>query len=109
MSDLTTTQPESIEETITLETEPQEAPTPETVIMEITETVFGTSETITPYALHNIVNGALEALGSGKRIRPQMMYNYSRNGLLVKGEKGIKALTKDQSVAFATKYVTKQI
>lgn len=89
-----------------VETEATELTVEETVGV-LTETVFGDDDTITPYKLHNIVNGAFEALGSDKRIPPQMMYNYSRNGMLVKGQKGIKALTKEQAKAFATKFVNK--
>lgn len=79
----------------------------EDVVTEITDTVFGEATTITPYQIHKIVNGAFEALGVVKVIPPQMMYSYSRNGLLVKGEKGIKALNKDQVTAFVNKYVSK--
>jgi len=86
-----------------------EAPSLETVIEELVETVFGDDETITPYKVHNVVNGTFEILGASKRVPPQMMYNYSRNGMLVKGVKGIKALNKEQVTAFVTKYVNKHI
>jgi hypothetical protein len=89
-----------------IETEATEL-TVEDIVTELVDTVFGEDTTITPYKVSRIVNGTFEALDNEKRIPPQMMYNYSRNGLLVKGEKGIKALTKDQAKAFTIKYVTK--
>jgi hypothetical protein len=89
-----------------VETEATELSVEET-LTELVDTVFGTDETITPYKVAKIINGAFTVLGVDKAIPPQMMYQYSRNGLLVKGEKGIKELNKDQVSAFVTKYVTK--
>jgi len=77
------------------------------IVSELTDTVFGDDDTITPYKIHTVVNGTFEALENEKRIRPQMMYNYDRNGMIAKGRKGVKAYTKDEVKAFATKYVTK--
>lgn len=81
--------------------------TVDSVIGELTETVFGTDGTISPYKVAKIVNAAFQALGVDKKIPPQMMYNYSKNGMLVKGIKGIKELDKDQVTAFVTKFVNK--
>jgi len=63
----------------------------------------------TPYAVAKVVNAALEEAGVERRIPPQMMYNYARNGLIVKGEKGRKEYTRDEVRAFVSAYVTKQL
>jgi len=81
--------------------------TVEEIVSELTVAVFGDDPTITPYKIHTVVNGAFEALSNEKRIRPQMMYNYDRNGMIAKGKKGVKAYTEDEVKAFATKYVNK--
>jgi len=62
---------------------------------------------ISPYKIATVVNTVLEALGAEKRVRPQMTYNYDVNGLIVKGVKGKKKYTRDEVVAWVTKYATK--
>jgi hypothetical protein len=105
MTDIDTT---NLETTLVEDIESEEIEvTVESTVQELVETVFGTDETISPYKVHKIVNGTFEVLGNTKRIPPQMMYNYSRNGMLVKGEKGIKELNKSQVTEFVTKFVTK--
>lgn len=61
------------------------------------------------YQVHNIINKILEENNHEKRIVPQMMYNYYRNGLIIKGEKKQPArkLTKIEVEIFVTKYITK--
>jgi hypothetical protein len=81
----------------------------EDIVEALTETVFGDDETITPYKVHKIVNGAFEAMESDLRIPPQMMYNYDRNGMIAKGKKGAKAYNKDEVKAFALKYTNKKL
>lgn len=53
-----------------------------------------TEETYTSYGISTVLNKILVANGSDK-IRPQMMYNYARNGLIVKGEKIFGASLRD--------------
>lgn len=77
---------------------------PEVVRMIVEE--FELAE-FTCYQVHNVLNSAFAVLGSSKTIRPQMMYNYSSNGLI----NGIKApkqkFTPAEVIKFATKFVTK--
>lgn len=87
---------ESVEESAPL--------TIEEIVQSLTEDM---GESITPYAIHRVINSTFEVLGVQKEIRPQMMYNYDRNGLIVKGSKGIKKYTNLQVQEFAVKYVTK--
>jgi len=51
----------------------------------ILETVV-TEDQYSAYAVHTVLNVILVANGLEK-VRPQMMYNYARNGLIVSGEK----------------------
>ena len=69
----------------------------------------GTSEEMTPYLVHSIVNTVFEALEVEYRVRPQMMYNYDRNGLIVKGQKGKKRFTRDEVLDFVTRFVNRNI
>jgi hypothetical protein len=77
-----------------------------TIVRELTETVFGTDTTISPYKIAKVINGVFETVGSDKRIPPQMMYNYSSKGMIVKGFKG-KEYTKDQVETYVNKYTVK--
>jgi len=95
-------------ETTTEETTP--APlTVETVLGELVQAAFGTDETITPYKIATVINGVFRIMGAEKRIPTQMMYNYDRNGLIVKGKKGAKAYTRDEVTAYVTKYTNKHL
>jgi hypothetical protein len=71
--------------------------------------------TFTPYAIHKLVNGLRAEAGLGP-IAPQMMYNYSRNGMLghakVEQEDGRKininhTYTEDEVRTYLNKYATK--
>ena len=93
-----------------VEIEESEELTVESVVGELTETAFGTDEEVTAYKIANVVNGAFKVLEIAKVIPTQMMYNYTRNGMIVKGKKGSAKeirYTKDEVKAFATKYVNK--
>lgn len=82
----------------------------ETVVAELTETVFGADEEITAYKIANVINGAFKVLGVAKMIPTQMMYNYTKNGLIAKGKKGSAKeirYTKAEVNEFAAKYVNK--
>lgn len=86
--------------------EEQEA---ELTVGQIVSFLVGKIETakVTPYGIHTVVNSAFEVLGNPKRVRPQMMYNYDRNGILCKGKKNTKEYTKTEAIEFATKFVEK--
>ena len=45
-----------------------------------------TEDSYSAYGIHTVLNKILVQAGAEK-IRPQMMYNYARNGLIVRGEK----------------------
>lgn len=85
------------------------APVLETVVEELATVAFGTDETVTPYKIATIINKTFEVMGAEKRIPTQMMYNYDRNGMIVKGKKSVKAYTKDEVTAYVNKYTTKHI
>lgn len=70
---------------------------------------FGDDDTITPYKIAVIVNKVFEANEHAKRIPPQMMYNYDRNGIIAKGIKGAKAYNKTQVTEFVTKFTNKHL
>lgn len=53
--------------------------------LEVLQTVV-TEEQYSAYAVHTVLNLIMVANGLEK-VRPQMMYNYARNGLIVTGEK----------------------
>lgn len=79
------------------------------VIDELIKTAFGESATVTPYKIATIINGTFKVLGVEKQIPTQMMYNYDRNGMIVKGKKSVKSYDKDEVTAFVTKYVNKYL
>lgn len=81
--------------------------TPQQIIRTLMEKVQG--DKITPYGIHTLVNGVMEILGNSYRVRPQMMYNYDRNGLISKGKKGAKEYTRTEVEAFVTKFTTRRI
>lgn len=76
------------------------------VVRDLIESI-GTA-TLTMYQLHKVVNGALEVFGVEYRVRPQMMYNYNNNKMIVKGEK-VDKVDKVQAAVFTTKFVGKRI
>jgi hypothetical protein len=96
-------------ETVLAEDLETEETTLETVVAELVETVFGADETISPYKIAKVINGTFEAVGNTKRIPPQMMYNYDRNGMIVKGRKGSKEYNKDEVTTYVLKYANKYL
>lgn len=78
------------------------------------------SESIKPTEIAKIINAVLQVAevekdGEVYQINPQMMYNYSAKGMIVKGSprsakgNGIEArYTSDEVRAFAIKFITKQ-
>jgi hypothetical protein len=63
----------------------------------------------TGYGLHSIINSVFEAFENSKRIPPQMMYNYARNGMIVPGFKGTRKYTPTESYNFVLKYCRKHL
>lgn len=69
-----------------------------------------TIEEYTPYEISKVLNEILKANGK-KEIRSQMMYNYARNGMIVKGQKifgaELRKITKVEVATFLTRYLNK--
>jgi hypothetical protein len=67
-----------------------------------------TEDEYSAYGIHTVLNGILKEVGKDA-IRPQMMYNYARNGMIVKGQKifgeTLRPFTTDEVVAFIVRYV----
>ena len=72
---------------------------------------YVTNESYTPYEISKVLNQILKDSGSDRTIRPQMMYNYARNGLIVRGEKifgeSLRRITKIEVISFIGRYVEK--
>jgi hypothetical protein len=62
----------------------------------------------TPYKVATVINKVFLAVGFEKTIPTQMMYNYSRNGLINK-VKGAKSFTQTEVQTFVLKYTRKQL
>jgi hypothetical protein len=64
----------------------------------------------TAYGIHTVLNKVL-ALGGAAPVRPQMMYNYARNGLVVPGEKiagtALRTFTRDEVTEFILRYTVR--
>jgi hypothetical protein len=69
-----------------------------------------TKESYTGYGIHTVLNAVL-VQGGAEKIRPQMMYNYLRNGLIVRGEKifgtSLREVTADEVREFVIRYATR--
>lgn len=70
-----------------------------------------TEDTYTPYGIWKVLNEILKANGRDE-IRPQMMYNYARNGMIVKGAKifgtDLRPITRTEVIEFILRYCTKK-
>lgn len=76
-----------------------------TVSLEMSlEKVFK-SDMYTPYAISRDMNVYFTQNGISKEIRPQMMYSYDKNGLIVKGQKNRKKYTKKDVIQFVASYI----
>lgn len=66
------------------------------------------------YGIHTVLNKIFEAVGVEK-IRPQMIYNYARNGMVVPGESVAKGTyvarkyTKDEVALFVAKFAPRHV
>lgn len=85
--------------------EPKEI-TLQDIVRQLVETM---GNEITAYGIHSLVNATFKAKGVEKEIRPQMMYNYARNGMIVKGFKGTRLYTQVEAYEFVVKYTAKRI
>lgn len=95
-------------EVVEIEVEETEL-TVESIVEELVSTL---EEPITAYKIATVINGTFKVLEIAKQIPTQMMYNYTKNGLIAKGKKGKASeirYTKEEVKAFAIKYVNKYI
>jgi hypothetical protein len=73
----------------------------------------GDAEGFTAYQIWRILNaevvseGLKNAKGQLAWSRPQMVYNYNRNGMVVQGQKNVDRFTRDQVDAFVQKQLAK--
>jgi uncharacterized protein with LGFP repeats len=58
---------------------------------------------MSPYAFANAVTDIIKKAGHDKTIRPQMMYNYRKNGLLK------KPLTSEYATEWAARYIARNL
>lgn len=74
--------------------------------LEVLQTVV-TEQQYSAYAVHTVLNLIMVANGKEK-VRPQMMYNYARNGLIVTGEKifgaALRTFTSSEVCEFLIRY-----
>ena len=67
-----------------------------------------TEEEYSAYGIHTVLNVILKENGKDP-VRPQMMYNYARNGMIVKGQKifgaTLRPFTAEEVVEFIVRYV----
>lgn len=86
-------------------------PTVEEVVRDILDTL---PNELTMYQVAKALNTALEIFeiqknGNLYQVRPQMMYNYNRNKLIVKGVVIEGKATREQAETFIIKFVNKLI
>jgi hypothetical protein len=96
-----------------LYTGPEIEETPEMVLLDIVQQIVGSKSEYTAFAVATIVNKIFKATGTAKEIPTQMMYTYSRNGLVAKRTKGMPGsevrYTREEVMAWVTKYTAKYI
>jgi hypothetical protein len=70
---------------------------------------YVTEDDYSAYEIAKVLNKILSDSGVERTIKPQMMYNYARNGLIVRGEKiygeTLRRITKIEVVQFIVRYV----
>jgi hypothetical protein len=94
----------------TVEETPEETVEELTVDQVVDGLLEGVADGITAYKVAVYINGAFEVLGLEKRIPTQMMYNYTKNGLIAKGKKGKASdirYTVEEVKTYMNKYVSK--
>jgi hypothetical protein len=97
---------EDLDDQAVLETETEETQDLDDMVQDLVTEVG--HDQITPYGIHTIINTILAAYDV-KTIIPQHMYNYDRNGMIVKGQKGQKRYSGSEVTAFVIKFVSKRI
>ena len=97
---------EDLDDQAVLETETSETQTLDEMVQDLVDEIG--HDQVTPYGIHTVINTILEAYGA-KMIIPQHMYNYDRNGMIVKGSKGQKRYSGSEVTAFVVKFVSKRI
>lgn len=89
--------------------------TPELTVEEVVKDLVEAlkSNEISPYAVHKIVNATLEIFEADeKKVPPQYMYNYSRNGMIAKRTAKPNydhKYSADEVYSFVVKFTTKRI
>lgn len=91
---------ESVEETV--------AVTLDEIIGQITNEIFGTDMTISPYKIAKIINTVFTATMTEKQIPAQMMYQYANKGMISKGNTS-KEYKKDEVLTYVSKYTSKHV
>jgi|SRR5689334_4531858 len=89
-----------------------EIETAEITLDDIVRSVVGSETDVTAYKIATYVNKVFIITHTEKQVPTQMMYNYTRNGMIVKGKKGSAKeirYTNEEAVAFVTKYTQKYI
>lgn len=66
-----------------------------------------TEDTYTCYRVAKVFNAVLSHMDLDKQIRPQMVYNYDTNGLIVKGKKNVRKYGKSEVRSWIKRYVQK--
>jgi len=98
----------ALETTLVEDIETEETATLEDIVREITDTVFGTDQTISPYKIAKVINTVFTSTLTEKQIPAQMMYQYASKGMIVKG-KVSKQYTKDEVTTYVLKYTSKHV
>lgn len=73
--------------------------------------ILVTEDEYSAYGISTVLNNILKWAGASE-IRPQMMYNYARNGMIVPKVQiagaTLRKITKDEVVAFVVRFVEKR-
>lgn len=75
------------------------------LVTDIVDELASSNAEFTAYRVSVAVNLALQELNSEYRVRSQMMYNYDRNGMIVRGSKDRKRFTRDEVIEFVVRFV----
>lgn len=95
---------EMIKEEVTNEVATKEVVISEEVIAEVEEMFDSVEAFISPYRLASFLSALM-----GRKINPQMMYNYAKNNLLATSLSSTQKLqvSKEDAIKFAAKYVSR--
>lgn len=78
----------------------------------VVEILATQGQSLTPYEVYRIWSEAVSTIDASRELKPQMAYNYDRNGLIVKGRSAkvtgtAGRYTSEEAVAFVSKWVKK--